>query len=68
MAAALHATDITDNGQRIGPGIKFDAKGQNIGLKCGAVQNLDGKQVTVAPKEAANAKLEWPMKPYQDRA
>jgi hypothetical protein len=24
--------------------------------------------VTVAPKEAANAKLEWPMKPYQDRA
>jgi hypothetical protein len=24
--------------------------------------------VTVAPKQAANAKLEWPIKPYQDRA
>jgi branched-chain amino acid transport system substrate-binding protein len=66
LAAALHATDIADN-VSIGPGIKFDAKGQNTGLKCGAVQNRGGKQVTVAPKEAANAKLEWPMKPYQDR-
>ena len=66
LAAALHATNITDN-VSIGPGIKFDAKGQNIGLKCGAVQNRGGKQVTVAPKEAANAKLEWPMKSYQNR-
>jgi len=66
LAAALHATHITDN-VSIGPGIMFDAKGQNIGLRCGAVQNRGGKQVTVAPKEAANAKLEWPMKPYQDR-
>jgi len=66
LAQALHATDIVDN-VSIGPGIKFDAKGQNTGLKCGAVQNRGGKQVTVAPKEAANAKLEWPMKSYQDR-
>ncbi|MFZ2064883.1 MAG: ABC transporter substrate-binding protein [Xanthobacteraceae bacterium] len=66
LAAALHATHITDN-VSIGPGIMFDAKGQNIGLKCGAVQNRGGKQVTVAPKEAANAKLEWPMKSYQNR-
>ena len=67
LADALHATDITDN-VSIGPGIKFDAKGQNVGLKCGAVQNRGGKQVTVAPKEAADAKLEWPMQSYQDRA
>jgi branched-chain amino acid transport system substrate-binding protein len=67
LADALHATNITDN-VSIGPGIKFDAKGQNVGLKCGAVQNRGGKQVTVAPKEAANAKPEWPMKSYQDRA
>ena len=66
LAAALHATHITDN-VSIGPGIMFDAKGQNVGLKCGAVQNRGGKQVTVAPKEAANAKLEWPMKSYQSR-
>jgi len=67
LAEALHATNITNNAT-IGPGIKFDAKGQNTGVKCGAVQNRGGKQVTVAPKAAANAKLEWPMKPYQDRA
>jgi branched-chain amino acid transport system substrate-binding protein len=67
LADALHATNITDN-VSIGPGIMFDAKGQNSGLKCGAVQNRGGKQVTVAPKEAANAKPEWPLKPYQDRA
>ena len=67
LAEALHATNITNNAT-IGPGIKFDAKGQNTGVKCGAVQNRGGKQVTVAPKGAANAKLEWPMKPYQDRA
>jgi branched-chain amino acid transport system substrate-binding protein len=66
LADALHATNITDN-VSIGPGIKFDAKGQNTGLKCGAVQNRGGKQVTIAPKEAANAKPEWPMKPYQSR-
>jgi branched-chain amino acid transport system substrate-binding protein len=67
LAEALHATNITDNAT-IGPGIKFDAKGQNTGVKCGAIQNRSGKQVTIAPKQAANAKLEWPMKPYQDRA
>ncbi len=67
LAAALHATDITDN-VTIGPGIKFDAKGQNTGVRCGVVQNRGGKQVTVVPKEAANAKPEWPMKPYQSRA
>jgi branched-chain amino acid transport system substrate-binding protein len=67
LADALHATNITDNAT-IGPGIKFDAKGQNTGVKCGAIQNRGGKQATIAPKQAANAKLEWPMKPYQDRA
>ena len=67
LAEALHATNITENAT-IGPGIKFDAKGQNTGVKCGAIQNRGGKQVTIAPKQAANAKLEWPMKTYQDRA
>lgn len=67
LADALRATNITDN-VSIGPGIKFDAKGQNVGLKCGAVQNRGGKQVTVAPRDAANAKVEWPMPSYQNRA
>ena len=32
LADALHATNITDNAS-IGPGIKFDAKGQNTKVK-----------------------------------
>jgi len=67
LAQALRTTNITDNAS-IGPGIQFDAKGQNTKVKDGAIQNRGGKQVTVAPKEAANAKPEWPMAPYQSRA
>ncbi len=66
LVEAIRATDITDN-VSIGPGIKFDAKGQNAGVKDGAIQNRAGKLVTIAPKEAANAKPEWPMKPYNQR-
>jgi len=67
LAQALRTTNITDNAS-IGPGIQFDAKGQNTKVKDGAIQNRGGKQVTVAPKEAANAKPEWPMASYQSRA
>jgi branched-chain amino acid transport system substrate-binding protein len=66
LADALRTTNITDN-VSIGPGIQFNAKGQNDKVKDGAIQNRGGKLVTLAPKEAANAKPEWPMKPYQDR-
>ena len=62
-----HSKDIKDN-VSIGPGIKFDAKGQNVTLKNAAIQNRDGKLVTVAPKTAANAKVQWPMRPYDKRA
>ncbi len=37
-------------------------------LKISAIQNRGGKLVTVAPKEAANAKAEWPLTPYDKRA
>ena len=60
LADAIRATNITDN-VSIGPGIQFDAKGQNDKLKNSAIQNRGGKLVTVAPKAAANAKAEWPM-------
>jgi branched-chain amino acid transport system substrate-binding protein len=66
LADAIRITNITDNAS-IGPGIRFDVKGQNANVKDGAVQNRGGKQVTIAPRAAANAKPEWPMKPYQDR-
>jgi branched-chain amino acid transport system substrate-binding protein len=66
LADAIRATDITDN-VSIGPGIKFDAKGQNATLKNAAIQNRGGKLVTVAPGAAANAKPELPIAPYDKR-
>ncbi len=66
LADAIRTTNITDN-VSIGPGIKFDAKGQNTTLKNAAIQNRGGKLVTVAPKAAANAKAEFPMQAYDQR-
>ena len=66
LADAIRTTNITDN-VSIGPGIQFDAKGQNEKVKDGGIQNRGGKLVTLAPKEAANAKPEWPLPPYQNR-
>ncbi len=66
LADAIRATNITDN-VSTGPGIQFDAKGQNAALKNSAIQNRGGKLVTVAPKQAANAKPELPMRGYDKR-
>src|SRR5579862_798149 len=67
LADAIRATDIKDNAS-IGPGISFNAKGQNDKIIGGGIQNRGGKLITIAPKEAANGQPEWPMKSYQDRA
>jgi branched-chain amino acid transport system substrate-binding protein len=66
LADAIRTTNITDNVSP-GPGIQFNAKGQNDKLKNSAIQNRGGKLVTVAPKAAANAQVEWPLKPYDKR-
>jgi branched-chain amino acid transport system substrate-binding protein len=66
LADAIRATNITNN-VSIGPGIQFDAKGQNANLKNAAIQNRGGKLVTVAPKAAANGKAEFPMAAYDKR-
>ena len=66
LADAIRTTNITEN-TSTGPGIQFDAKGQNDKLRNSAIQNRGGKLVTVAPKGATNAKAEWPMKPYDKR-
>jgi len=66
LADAIRKTNITDN-VSTGPGIAFNEKGQNDKLKNSAIQNRGGKLVTVAPKVAANATPEWPMKPYDKR-
>ena len=67
LADAIRATDIAEN-VSIGPGIKFDAKGQNDKLRNAAIQNCGGKLLTVAPLAAANAKAVWPLTPYDKRA
>jgi len=66
LADAIRATNIVNNVSP-GPGIQFNAKGQNDKLKNSAIQNRGGKLVTVAPKDAANAKPELPMTPYDKR-
>jgi branched-chain amino acid transport system substrate-binding protein len=66
LADAIRSTNITDN-VSIGPGIQFDAKGQNDKVRDGAYQNRGGKLVTLAPKSAAAGKPEWPMPSYQGR-
>jgi branched-chain amino acid transport system substrate-binding protein len=66
LADAIRTTDITDN-VSTGPGIMFNAKGQNDKLKNAAIQNRGGKLVTVAPKGSTNAKAEWPMVAYDKR-
>jgi len=67
LADAVRKTNITNNVSP-GPGIQFNEKGQNDKLKNSGIQNRGGKLVTVAPKAAANAKVEWPLKPYDKRA
>jgi len=66
LADAIRATNITDN-VSTGPGIQFDAKGQNDKLKNSAIQNRGGKLVTVAPKGATNATAQFPMAAYDKR-
>jgi branched-chain amino acid transport system substrate-binding protein len=66
LADAIRTTNITDN-VSTGPGIQFNAKGQNDKLRNSAIQNRGGKLVTVAPKGSTNAKAEWPMRPYDKR-
>src|SRR5918999_4405196 len=66
LSDAIRATNIKDN-VSTGPGIQFNAKGQNDKLKNSAIQNRGGKLVAVAPKDAANAKPELPMRPYKKR-
>jgi len=67
LADAIRKTDIKDNVSS-GPGIQFNAKGQNDKLKNSAIQNRGGKTVIVAPKGATNATPVWPMPPYDKRA
>lgn len=66
LADAIRATNITNNASP-GSGIQFDAKGQNDKIIGSAFQNRGGKLAIVAPKSAANGKVEIPMTPYDKR-
>ena len=66
LADALRTTDIKNN-ISVGPGIKFDAKGQNVDLANAAIQNRKGRTIVIAPKVAAEAKVVYPMTPYDKR-
>lgn len=66
LLEALRKTDIKNN-VVTGPGVKFNEKGQNPGVKNSAIQNRGGKNVVILPKEAADAKAIWPMRPWQQR-
>ncbi len=47
LADAIRTTNITNN-VSIGPGIQFNAKGQNDKMKGGAIQNRCGKLISIA--------------------
>lgn len=66
LADAIRTTNITDNAT-IGPGISFNAKGQNDKVVDATVQNIDGKLVVVQPEASAMAKVVWPMAAYDKR-
>ncbi|MCB1540368.1 MAG: ABC transporter substrate-binding protein [Rhodoblastus sp.] len=66
LAEAIRKTNITDNSS-MGPGIMFNAKGQNDKVVDGTVQNVGGKQVVVQPEASATAKAIWPLPPYDKR-
>lgn len=66
LVEAIRTTNITDN-VSVGPGIQFDAKGQNAKVKDSAIQNRGGKFVTLAPKEAADGKPVMPLVAFDKR-
>ena len=66
LADAIRTTNITDN-VSIGPGIQFNAKGQNDKVKNAGIQNRGGNLVVLAPAAAANAKPAWPLPSYLSR-
>jgi branched-chain amino acid transport system substrate-binding protein len=65
LMAALKAIKI-DQHVIIGGPIQFDAKGQNVGIRAAAVQNIKRKPTVVMPAASAAAPLVWPMPAWND--
>ena len=67
LMKAIRETNITDH-VMIGPAIKFDEKGQNVGIPSAAVQNRNKTPNVVLPKEAASMEAVLPMPGWQGRS
>ena len=67
LANALRSTAIKNN-VTPGPGISFDAAGQNQGLSLIALQNLAGQPRVILPSAAAEAHPILPMPAWSDRS
>ena len=66
LLEALRKTDIKDNAT-VGPGVHFDAKGQNPDTKSSLIQVQAGKPAAIVPAAAADAKPIWPMRAWDKR-
>jgi branched-chain amino acid transport system substrate-binding protein len=66
FSTALRATDIKDN-VTIGPGVKFDAKGQNDTLGLAATQNRGGTSRVILPKTSAEIAPVFPVPGWNAR-
>jgi branched-chain amino acid transport system substrate-binding protein len=68
LADAMRKTNLGyDSSVTIGPGVKFDAKGQNDSLGLALVQNRDGLPRVVLPTNAAELKPIFPAPGWQKR-
>ncbi len=66
LMKAIRATDIEEH-VMIGPAIKFDDKGQNVGIPSAAVQNRNRTPTVVLPAAVATMTPVLPMPGWQGR-
>jgi branched-chain amino acid transport system substrate-binding protein len=67
LMRAIRATDIASH-VMIGPPIKFDEKGQNVGIPSACVQSRNRTPTVVLPAAAATMAPVLPMPPWQGRS
>jgi branched-chain amino acid transport system substrate-binding protein len=67
LMKAIRATDIAEH-VMIGPAIKFDDKGQNVGIPSAAVQNRNRTPTVVLPAAVATMAPVLPMPGWQGRS
>jgi branched-chain amino acid transport system substrate-binding protein len=67
LMQAIRETNIAEH-IIIGPPIKFDEKGQNVGIPSASVQSRNRTPTVVLPSEVATMAPMLPMPPWQGRA